>query len=129
VPGIVLNTGLRHNPRLRLHRTVIEIRDTTLVLSSYADIDLKQQARDIARAADLPNEEGDAMADALWLRAALSRKTAGHQPAVLPVHHATEPPPEPAHFGTETERLMRISAFHHSPTADDFTRTPHMEHP
>jgi hypothetical protein len=35
VPGIVLNTGLRHNPRLRLHRTVIEIRDATLVLSSY----------------------------------------------------------------------------------------------
>ncbi|UQX03466.1 MAB_1171c family putative transporter [Streptomyces sp. RerS4] len=119
VPGIVLPATARRSVRVRLHRTVIEIRDAGLGLMPYVSPEDRDRADRVAAEAGLRGEEREAMAEALWLRAARAAKLRGSPPLSSPARHGGTAL-EDVDFPAEVRRLLLISAAYHSDTATSF---------
>ncbi|MFE7130780.1 MAB_1171c family putative transporter [Streptomyces sp. NPDC057638] len=118
-PDIVLNAPLPRGPRVRLHRTVIELRDAALALAPYADEDLKERAGAAARTRVARDPE--AAAEALWLKAAMENKARGAEPvteAAPTSHQADDEEIAGADFDAEVARLLRLSEAFYSPDSD-----------
>ncbi|MFF4608036.1 MAB_1171c family putative transporter [Streptomyces sp. NPDC001339] len=155
VPDIVLDTPHHRGPRIRLHRQVIEIRDATLILASYAPPHLREQADRRAAQAVPDGEHRTTLAEALWLRAACEAKHAGARPLidsaderpVSPEHphsdsdsHPESHPDADSHpeshsnsdfnfdFDIEVARLRQLCEAYHSPTAEAFATEHRLEH-
>jgi hypothetical protein len=78
-PGVQLpaQPGTRLNVRYRLHRRVIEIRDAELVLRPFRDSQAAQDAADAALSAGLPEDEHDAVIEAVMITTALNARQVG----------------------------------------------------
>ncbi|GHB75857.1 hypothetical protein GCM10010347_52920 [Streptomyces cirratus] len=123
VPDITLPTPHRHGIRVHLHRTVIEIRDASLSLMPYVSATVRDRADRAAEEAGLHGEEREAMAEALWLRAAHAAKLRGTAPVADPARgHGSAL--EDVDFPAEVHRLLLISAAYHSPAATAFLTAP-----
>lgn len=86
-PGITLTpsplTSVLAGPlslRERLYRRVMEIRDGLLALSPYASAHLRRDVAASAVALGRPAVEAEAVAEAVWITAAVRAKQSGHQP-------------------------------------------------
>ncbi|MFD8316277.1 MAB_1171c family putative transporter [Kitasatospora purpeofusca] len=121
VPEIVLAPTKRQSQRLRLHRLVIEIRDASLALTSYADDHVRAQARQAAQDQGLHGDALDAMVEALTLRAAHAARSAGKPPVAIS-DQAEGTPPEGIDFDAEIVRLHHLNEAYHSPAAAAFVR-------
>ncbi|MEV0278609.1 MAB_1171c family putative transporter [Streptomyces sp. NPDC050610] len=121
-PDIVLKTPLLRSPRIRLHRTVIEIRDASLALAPYADDTMRRRAR----AAAASSSHSDAAAEALWLRASREAKHEG----LVPAGPASAPAGDsaPLDFEAEVTYLKDLAVFYRSPEAAEFVRTIRREY-
>ncbi|MEW1660638.1 MAB_1171c family putative transporter [Streptomyces sp. NPDC093707] len=121
VPDVVLTAQPGEGPRLRLHRLIIEVRDSCRALAPYADETVRECAIQNAQAQGLEGDHLKTMAEALTLRAAHAAKAAGHKPAALGQIG------DSAIFGkldldTEIRRLNELSKAFHSPTATAFVK-------
>jgi hypothetical protein len=117
VPDIVLDARSHLTPRLRLHRTVIEIRDAVLVLSSYVPEHIRRQAEHTARLSGVQGERQAALAEAIWLRTACAAKLGGAD-IVRDCERRTTPSAGMAlDFDAEVARLLILSEAYHSPAA------------
>jgi hypothetical protein len=78
-PGVQLpvQPGTRLNARYRLHRRVIEIRDAELALRPFRDSGAAQDAADAALLARLPEDEHDAVIEAVMIMTALDARRGG----------------------------------------------------
>ncbi|MCQ4043232.1 MAB_1171c family putative transporter [Streptantibioticus rubrisoli] len=124
VPDIVLDARSHLTPRVRLHRTVIEIRDAVLVLSSYVPEHIRRQAERTARLSGVQGERRAALAEAIWLRTACAAKLNGAD-VVRDSERRTTPSAGMAlDFDAEVARLLILSEAYHSPAA----RTHSKEH-
>ncbi|MEU1629626.1 MAB_1171c family putative transporter [Streptomyces sp. NPDC020096] len=123
VPDIVLEDRSHLTPRVRLHRTVIEIRDAVLVLSSYVPEHVRRQAE---RTADLSGAQGEqraALAEAIWLRTACAAKLDGADIVREAERQASPSAAMAFDFDAEVVRLLILSEAYHSPTAQTAART------
>ncbi len=117
VPDIVLDARSHLTPRVRLHRTVIEVRDAVLVLSSYVPEHVRRQAE---HTADLSGVQGDrraALAEAIWLRTACAAKLDGAGIVSESERKATASDSMDLDFDAEVARLLVLSEAYHSPAA------------
>ncbi|MER7759757.1 MAB_1171c family putative transporter [Streptomyces sp. NPDC097619] len=144
VPDVVLAARVRRGPRIRLHRTVIEIRDAALVLAPHVTPELRARALAAVRAGGPGGERAEVAAEAWALRGAAVARARGELPSV-PTPHGTEPstrgggpvldiapevtpgtapegaePPDRLDFEAEVARLRLLAAAYHSPGARAF---------
>lgn len=125
VPDIVLPLTSRRSIRVRLHRTVIEIRDACRELTPYAPAGARERAEQAARDAGLHGEAADTTAEALWLRATRDAKLHGSPPLGAPTHPGPERQPglEGVDLQAEVRRLLLLSEAYHSDLAASFATT------
>ncbi|MER7684533.1 MAB_1171c family putative transporter [Streptomyces sp. NPDC097610] len=90
-------------PQIRLGRYVTEIRDVTHELRRRAPADLFERARQLAQAQGHTADDANAVAEAYWLKAAL---TTAHRPAGAPAAFHTVGDD----FTTEVPWLLRVAA-------------------
>jgi hypothetical protein len=78
-PGVQLpaQPGTRLNARYRLHRRMIEIRDAELALRPFRDSRTAQDAADAVISAGLPEDEHDAVIEAVMIVTALRMRQSG----------------------------------------------------
>ncbi|WP_234433886.1 MAB_1171c family putative transporter [Streptomyces rimosus] len=130
VPDIVLEAPIHRGPRIRLHRQIIEIRDATLILASYAPPHLREEADHRAAQATPDGERRTTLAEAFWLRTACEAKRAGARP----VTDCAEEPTAPSEhldfdfdFDTEVARIRQLCEAYHSPAAEAFALENRLE--
>ncbi|MCZ7414801.1 MULTISPECIES: MAB_1171c family putative transporter [unclassified Streptomyces] len=132
VPEVVLHEELgRRELRMRLHRTVVEIRDAMLALEPYGSAADRERAETVADASGLSGDEHHALANACRIEAARRAKLAG-RPPLDPVRRP-DPDEDAAvrerlhglgHLGdldAEVDLLLRLEAARHHPAVRGFT--------
>lgn len=116
VPDVVLSAPLGRNPRIQLHRVVIEIRDAASALDPYVPAPLRQQGLG-----------GDEAAQAAALLAARERKTRGHQPEGTDAGHFTineaAADLDELDFEAEVQRLIALADAYAAASTPTATRT------
>jgi hypothetical protein len=94
----------------RLYRRVVEIRDGSLALRPYFDSRVIEQARELSRAAELPDDERQATIEATSIAAALQARMYD-QP--VRIGNSLTPPSLESHGGadvaSEAEVLVRVA--------------------
>jgi len=100
--------GTRLAARYRLHRRVVEIRDAQLALRPFQDSRAAADAAGAALVAGLPQDERDAVIEAVMIVSALGARRNGAASASSP--DAGHGVPEPGNdLQSEAERLLRVS--------------------
>jgi len=99
------------SPRERLYRRVMEVRDGLLVLAPYASAALREEVAASAVAQTGSRREAEAVAEAVWITAAVSAKRAGQ-----PAQQAAVTPPRSvlggADLGAEVAWLELVAEAH-----------------
>ncbi|MDK1472600.1 hypothetical protein QNO07_04015 [Streptomyces sp. 549] len=137
VPEVVLDERLRRRElRLRLHRTVVEIRDALLALQPHVTTAHRDAAEEAATAAGPTGTDRRAVAEAGWVELARAAKLAGHPPATTVQRRDPGGPDEdgdgsssgvrrpgdaPHDLEAEARWLRRVEAARHTPQVRDFT--------
>jgi hypothetical protein len=101
----------------RLYRRVVEIRDGTLALRPYFDSNMVERAKELSRAAELPDDESHATIEAASIAAALQARMYDQ-----PVRVGNSPTPTSfeshggADVASEADVLVRVArCYRHSP--------------
>ena len=124
VPDIVLDARSHLTPRVRLHRTVIEIRDAVLVLSSYVPEHVREQAERTAELCGVQGDRRTALAEAIWLRTACAAKLDGAAIVRGPERQPAPSSTMALDFDAEVARLLVLSEAYHSAAARPHPKEP-----